>query len=191
VLQAENALASDARGICKSAREKSTDFDRRIFRRFRAGTLQSPKAAVRADRFQSPLCGKTDTSFWSIFGPAVAKCLADEPLPLGEGAGPAPTQLLAAAVANFLSSSLVFARARSKEDPGHLVITVSCEIGRKERNRLRVTEMNITITLGLAPDQLPHFSDALQQFDDFCTVSQSVRNGIPYSLTVKPGRSSA
>jgi organic hydroperoxide reductase OsmC/OhrA len=119
------------------------------------------------------------------FGPAIAKCLADEPPPLGEGTGPAPTQLLAAAVANCLSSSLVFACARSKEDPGHLVTTVSCEIGRNERNRLRVTEMNITITLGVAADKLVHFSHALKQFEDFCTVSQSVRNGIPYSLTVK------
>jgi organic hydroperoxide reductase OsmC/OhrA len=117
--------------------------------------------------------------------PGMSQSVADEPPPLGEGAGPAPTQLLAASVANCLSSSLVFASARSKEDPGRLVTTVSCEIGRNERNRLRVTGMNITITLGVAPDQLPHFGRALEQFEDFCTVSQSVRNGIPYSLTVK------
>jgi organic hydroperoxide reductase OsmC/OhrA len=119
------------------------------------------------------------------FGPAIVKSVADEPPPLGEGGGPSPTQLLAAAVANCLSSSLVFASARSKEDPGHLVTTVSCEIGRNERNRLRVMGMNVTIMLGVALDQLAHFDRALEQFEDFCTVSQSVRNGIPYSLTVK------
>ena len=119
------------------------------------------------------------------FVPAIANALADEPPPLGEGAGPSPTQLLAAAIANCLCSSLVFAVAKFKEDPGQLTATVSCVIGRNERNRLRVTALDVTITLGVAPEQLAHFDRALAQFEDFCTVSQSVRAGIPYSLTIK------
>lgn len=119
------------------------------------------------------------------FGPALAKTVADEPPPLGGGAGPSPTQLLAAAVANCLSASLVFAHGKFKEDPGPLTTTVSCEIGRNEKSRLRVTGMKVEITLGVAPEQLPNIERALAQFEDFCTVSQSVRTGIPYSLTVK------
>jgi hypothetical protein len=46
------------------------------------------------------------------FGPAIAPTLADEPPPLGDGAGPSPTQLLAAAIANCLSSSLLFAHGK-------------------------------------------------------------------------------
>ena len=119
------------------------------------------------------------------FGPAIGQIVADEPAPLGEGAGPSPTQLLAAAVANCLSSSLVFANAKYKEDPGALTTAVTCEVGRNKKNRLRVLGMNVTITLGVAPEQLAHLDRALAQFEDFCTVSQSVRAGIPYSLTVK------
>ena len=52
------------------------------------------------------------------FGSDIAKTVADEPAPLGDGAGPSPTQLLAAAVANCLSSSLLFAHGKFKEDPG-------------------------------------------------------------------------
>lgn len=119
------------------------------------------------------------------FGPDIAQSVADEPPPLGDGAGPSPSQLLAAAVANCLSSSLVFAHGKFKEDPGRLVTTVTCEIGRNERNRLRVVAMKVTITLGVAPESLGHLDQALAQFEDFCTVSQSVQTGIPYTVTVK------
>lgn len=119
------------------------------------------------------------------FGAAFANTVADEPAPLGESAGPSPPQLLAAAVANCLSSSFIFATNKFKEDPGQLITTATCEIGRNERNRLRVMKMNVTITLGVTPQSLAHLDRALEQFEDFCTVSQSVRTGIPYSLTVK------
>lgn len=119
------------------------------------------------------------------FGPNIANIVADEPPPLGDGAGPSPPQLLAAAVANCLSSSLVFAHGKFKEDPGRLTTTVICEVGRNERNRLRVTGMKVTITLGVAPESLSHLEQALAQFEDFCTVSQSVRAGIPFTATVK------
>lgn len=119
------------------------------------------------------------------FGPTLAPAMVDEPPPLGDGAGPSPTQLLAAAVANCLSASLVFAHGKFKEDPGRLTTTATCEIGRNERNRLRVVAMKVTITLGVAAESLAHLDRALAQFEDFCTVSQSVQTGIPYTVTVK------
>ncbi len=115
----------------------------------------------------------------------IAKTLGDEPPPLGEGAGPSPAQLLAAAVANCLSSSLVFATGKYKEDPGALTTSVTCEIGRNDRNRLRILAMQVEMTLGSAPASLGHLDRALAQFEDFCTVSQSVRAGIPFTVTVK------
>jgi uncharacterized OsmC-like protein len=114
----------------------------------------------------------------------MAQTVTDEPPLLGDGTGPSPTQLLAAAVANCLSASLVFANNKFKEDPGHLVATATCEVGRNERNRLRVTGIKVAIKLGVAPETLPHLARALSQFEDFCTVSQSVRAGIPFTVTV-------
>ncbi len=119
------------------------------------------------------------------FGPHLAPSVVDEPPPLGEGVGPSPSQLLAAAVANCLSSSLVFAQGKFKEDPGKLTTTVTCEVGRNERNRLRILAMRVTMTLGVAPEALGHLDRALAQFEDFCTVSQSVRAGIPFTVTVR------
>ncbi len=119
------------------------------------------------------------------FGPGITQAIADEPAPLGDGAGPSPSQLLAAAIASCLSASLVFAHGKFKEDPGRLTTTAVCEIGRNEKNRLRVTGIKVTMTLGVAPKSLSHLDRALAQFEDFCTVSQSVRTGIPFTVTVK------
>jgi len=119
------------------------------------------------------------------FGSGIEKAVTDEPAPLGDGAGPSPQQLLAAAMANCLSASLVFAIAKFKGDPGRLTTTALCETARNEQNRLRVTGMSVTMTLGTAPESLDHLDRALAQFEDFCTVSQSVRAGIPFSVTVK------
>lgn len=123
--------------------------------------------------------------FLADFGPGIAQLTADEPPPIGDGAGPNPEQLLAAAVANCLCASFVFANNKFKEDPGLLTATAICETGRNEKNRLRVTGLKVTITLGAAPETLPHLDRALAQFEDFCTVSQSVRSGIPFTVTVK------
>lgn len=118
------------------------------------------------------------------FGPGLPPMTSDEPPPAGGGAGASPTQLLAAAVANCLSASLVFANAKFKEDPGALTATATCEIGRNDRNRLRVTGIKIKIVLGTAPEALTHLDRAMAQFEDFCTVTQSVRGGIPVAVTV-------
>lgn len=45
-------------------------------------------------------------------------------------------------------------------------------------------DKKVTITLGVAPESLDRLDRALAQFEDFCTVSQSVRTGIPFTVTV-------
>jgi len=119
------------------------------------------------------------------FGPGVPQTASDEPPPLGEGAGPSPEQFLGAAVANCLCSSLVFAVNKFKGDPGRLTATATCETGRNENKRLRVTHIQVDIALGAPPDELPHLDRALAQFEEFCTVSQSVRAGVPFAVSVQ------
>jgi len=119
------------------------------------------------------------------FEPGLGQIVADETPPLGDGTGPAPTHLLAAAMANCLSASLLFAIGKFKGDPGPMVTTATWEVGRNEQNRLRITGVNVDITLGVTGDSLPRLDRALAQFEEFCTVSQSVRSGIPFHVTVK------
>ena len=61
--------------------------------------------------------------------------------------------------------------------------TATCETGRNENNRLRVAHVKVDIALGVKSKELPHLGRALAQFEEFCTVSQSVRAGIPFAVT--------
>lgn len=119
------------------------------------------------------------------FGENIANMISDQPPPLGDNAGPSPEGLLGAAIANCLCSSLLFAINKFKGDPGRVSATATCETGRNKNNRVRVTQVKVNITLGANPDELPHLDRALAQFEEFCTVSQSVRAGISFAVSVR------
>lgn len=121
------------------------------------------------------------------FGPAIPQLLADEPAPLGEGRGPAPDHMLLAAVANCLSASLLFALQKFKQDPGALVATATPEMGRNENKRLRVQRIVVQLALGKPAAELEHLDRVLAQFEEFCTVSMSVRQGVAIDVQVKDG----
>lgn len=119
------------------------------------------------------------------FGAAIPALLADEPAPLGAGAGPAPVQMLLAAVANCLSASLLFALRKFKQDPGTITATATCVVDRNEHKRLRVQEIGVKLSLGRPGSELEHLDRILAQFEEFCTVSQSVQAGIPVRVDVE------
>lgn len=121
------------------------------------------------------------------FGAGIASLPVDEPSPLGQGEGPAPQHLLLASVANCLSASLLFALQKFKQDPGELRATATAELGRNEEKRLRVTGIGVRIELGRAAADIEHLDRVLAQFEDFCTVSMSVRQGIPIQVSVRDG----
>ena len=121
------------------------------------------------------------------FGPNIATMLADEPEPLGQGSGPAPNHMLLAAVVNCLSASLVFALQKFKQDPGELKATATPEMGRNADKRLRIVGINVKLELGRPAAELEHLDRVLAQFEDFCTVSMSVRQGIPIGVRVQDG----
>ena len=121
------------------------------------------------------------------FGPAIAQLTADEPPPLGAAAGPAPNHLLLAAVANCLSASLLFSLQKFKQDPGTLVATASAVVGRNAEKRLRIEAINVRLELGQAAADIEHLERVLDQFEAFCTVSMSVREGIAINVQVRDG----
>jgi uncharacterized OsmC-like protein len=110
--------------------------------------------------------------------------LADEPAPLGTGQGPSPVDLLASAVGNCLSASLLFACQKYKDDPGLLRTEVKATVGRNERNRVRVLGLAVDLHLGRPAADVPHLQRVLDSFEDYCTVTQSVTPAIPVTLRV-------
>lgn len=130
------------------------------------------------------LVQRQDYQFDVHFGAAVPPLLADEPAPLGQGAGPSPVQLLAAAVGNCLSDSLLFALRKFKQAPEPISCSVEAEVGRNAEGRMRVLRMQATLSLGVAAAALEHLDRALAQFEGFCTVTQSVAGAIPVEVRV-------
>jgi uncharacterized OsmC-like protein len=130
------------------------------------------------------LAQRQDYQFDVQFGPGVPMLLADEPVPLGQGLGPSPVQLLAAAVGNCLSDSLLFALRKFKQKPEPLQCEVSAEVGRNAEGRLRVLGLQATITLGVPAEALEHLERVLGTFESYCTVTQSIAQGIPVRVQV-------
>jgi len=126
-----------------------------------------------------------DYQFEMTFGDAMPVVVADEPPPLGQGTGPSPVQLLAAAVGNCLSDSLLFALRKFKQAPDPIHCTVQAEVGRNADARLRVLSMKAVLTLGVPGPSLQHLDRVLDQFEAFCTVTQSVGQGIPITVEVQ------
>ena len=112
------------------------------------------------------------------YGPDFAGLISDEPEPLGAGVGPGPQHLLLSAVANCLSASLTFALSKFKQDPGRLSAKATAVTGRNAENRLRIERIDVSIHLDKPAAELEHLERVLEQFESFCTVSMSVREGI-------------
>lgn len=121
----------------------------------------------------------------SFDNPAVPPLITDEAPPLGEDQGPNPSRLLATAVANCLAASLLFALRKFKNDPAPVVATVDVAMARNEAGRLRIGQMEVDIRIGSPAAEVAMLERVLAQFEDFCVVTQSVRQGIPVSVSVR------
>ena len=109
--------------------------------------------------------------------------LTDEPPPLGSGEGPNPSRLVAAAVGNCLCASLLFALRKKKDNPGQVRATVTGGLERQD-GRWRIGKLDVVMIVD-NPESLPHLPDALQSFEEFCIVTQSIRSGIPVNVVVQ------
>jgi uncharacterized OsmC-like protein len=127
---------------------------------------------------------RQDYQFDVQFEGGVPTLLADEPPPLGQSQGPSPVQLLAAAVGNCLSDSLLFALRKFKQAPDPLRCSVEAQVGRNAEGRVRVLGMAARLTLGVPAAKLEHLDRVLGQFETYCTVTQSVGQGLPVTVSV-------
>jgi uncharacterized OsmC-like protein len=125
-----------------------------------------------------------DFQFDVAFGPDRPPLQTDEPPPLGQGRGPSPEQLLAAAVGNCLSASLLFALRKFKQQPEPIGCEVDAEVGRNPEGRMRVLGLHARLRLGVPAARLEHLDRVLGSFEGYCTVTESVRQGIAVTVQV-------
>lgn len=108
----------------------------------------------------------------------------DEPAPLGEGRGPGPALLLLAGVANCLAASLLFALRKFRNSPGPIRAQITAAQERNAAGRWRIPRATVTLTLAETAADIASFERALAQFEEFCIVTQSVREGIAVDVLV-------
>lgn len=113
-----------------------------------------------------------------------ATLLLDEPEPLGEGTGPNAARVLAAAVGNCLSASLLFCLERARIDVSALRTRVTGSIDRNEKGRLRLGPLKVRIEPELGDVPPARIERCLEIFEDFCIVTASVRGGLDVEVEV-------
>jgi uncharacterized OsmC-like protein len=118
---------------------------------------------------------------------AIPDLITDETAPLGGDAGPNPSRMLATAVANCLAASLLFALRKYKNAPGPMGAKAKLTMTRNEHGRLRITHIGVDLQLADKAQVLEHLDRVLAQFEDFCIVTQSVRQGIKVDVSVRNG----
>jgi len=109
----------------------------------------------------------------------------DEPAPLGQGHGPNAAALVAAAAGNCLAASLLFCLQKSRASVGGLRARVAAHVDRNEAGRLRITHINVELEPDLQGDDLAKLERCSALFEDFCVVTQSLRQGVPVNVTLK------
>jgi uncharacterized OsmC-like protein len=131
---------------------------------------------------------ESDYAFRVVFDDtALAPLLTDEPSPLGHDRGPNPSRMLLAAVANCMAASLLFSLRKYRNTPGALKARISATPQRNDDGRWRIATARVELQLADAAADLQQLPRILQQFEDFCVVTQSVRAGIDVQVTVVDG----
>ena len=127
--------------------------------------------------------------FDDVAGAPTLAC--DEPAPLGEGRGPNPADLLGAAVGNCLAASLVFCLRRARLDPVGLTARVTTHVTRNERGRLRIAGIDVALSPEFGAAAAGSTTRCHELFEDFCTVTASIKHGIPVSVSLNTDARSA
>ncbi|HEV2670509.1 MAG TPA: OsmC family protein [Gemmatimonadales bacterium] len=115
----------------------------------------------------------------------VQPLVVDELPPLGEGNGPNPTRLLAAAIGSCLGASLLFCLRKARIEVSELRTTVEGTLVRNARGRLRIGRIGVRLAPELTAEQRTRMGRCLDLFQDFCIVTESVRDGIAVDVEVE------
>jgi organic hydroperoxide reductase OsmC/OhrA len=136
-------------------------------------------------RFSIRLAQSEDYRFTVEFDqPGIPAIDMDEPPPLGTLAGPNASRLLAAAVGNCLSASLLFCLCKNEAPANAIHSESTCRLVRNAKGRLRVGGIEVTLTISPELEASARAQRCLELFEDFCVVTASIRQGVPVHVRV-------
>jgi len=115
----------------------------------------------------------------------VEDLIMDEPEPVGGGTGPNAERLIAAAIGNCLSASLLFCLRKSKVEVSGMQAKVEGVVARNEEGRWRIRELNVELTPETEGEGEKQLERCIGIFEQFCVASQSIRQGIPINVKVR------
>jgi|SRR5581483_3283859 len=115
--------------------------------------------------------------------PGEPALVLDEPPPLGGGRGPNAAAVLGAAVGNCLAASLAFCVRRARIDLQDVTAKVTTHVARNEQGRYRISRIEVSLEPVVGGDRA-RFERCKELFEDFCTVTASVRRGIPVDVSL-------
>lgn len=99
--------------------------------------------------------------------------------------GPTPRILLAHAILGCLSSSFIFCLSKKNLSLDDLAAEAEVEIGRNEKGFLRVLKINVEIKAKIDnPEARKRADQCKKMFENYCTVTSSVRDGIEVNVNV-------
>jgi uncharacterized OsmC-like protein len=108
----------------------------------------------------------------------------DEPEPVGGDSGPNASKVLAAAMGNCLTASLLFCLQKARAEVGDVETKVDGVVRRNGKGRWRITEINVEISPEVGEEYDSQYKRCLGLFEEFCVVSKSVEQGIPINVKV-------
>ena len=150
------------------------------------GQASEAKAGSHAEGFSIEIERIQDYEFRVKFDKEqYPELITDEPQPIGKDKAPNASRILAAAVGNCLTASLLFCTEKSRANVKNLRTKVKVENARNERGRLRIGKIGVEIFPVVDEQDRPKLQRCLDKFEEFCVVTQSVRHGIDVSVSVK------
>jgi uncharacterized OsmC-like protein len=108
----------------------------------------------------------------------------DEAAPLGRDGGPNAAAVLGAAVGDCLATSLALCIRKSRIDLLDLFARVTTHVARNDKGRFRISGIDVELVPEVADGDRAKLAHCEQLFEDFCIVTESVRQGISVTVSV-------
>ena len=116
--------------------------------------------------------------------PDAEPLLFDEPGPLSRNRAPNPVAVLGAAVGDCLATSLAFCLRKSRVGLHDLTAHVTTHVTRNDKGRVRISGIDVELAPAIADADRAKLARCEQLFENFCIVTESVRQGIPVTVSV-------